>query len=55
MHTQFCWGNILENGHLEDKEGNGKIILKWIWRKYVVRMWIWWRWFRIVSFGRFFY
>ena len=24
VHTQFCWGKLLENGHLEDKETRGQ-------------------------------
>jgi diphthamide synthase (EF-2-diphthine--ammonia ligase) len=24
---QFCWKNVLENSHLENKEGNGRTIL----------------------------
>jgi hypothetical protein len=24
MNTEFCWGNLLRNVHLEDQEGNGK-------------------------------
>jgi hypothetical protein len=29
IHTEFWWGNLLKNNHLEDQEGEGKKILKW--------------------------
>jgi hypothetical protein len=34
MPIEFWWGKLLENGHMEDREG-GKIALKWIVEKYV--------------------
>jgi hypothetical protein len=29
VHTEFSQGIILECSHLEVKEGNGEVILKW--------------------------
>jgi len=32
-YTGFWWGNLREKGHLGDTGVNGKIILRWIFRK----------------------
>jgi len=32
--TGFCWGNLMERDHLEDPGVDGRIILKWILRKW---------------------
>jgi len=31
--TGFWWGNLRERDHLEDPDIDGKIILRWIFRK----------------------
>ena len=36
MHTGFWWGNFREIDHLEDTGVDGKIILRWIFRKWDV-------------------
>jgi hypothetical protein len=28
--AEFLFGNLLENVHLEDEDGNGKMTLRWI-------------------------
>jgi len=36
VHTGFCWGNLREKEHLEDPGVDGRIILRWIFRKWDV-------------------
>jgi hypothetical protein len=33
MHTGFWWGNVREGDHLEDPDIDGRIILKWTFKK----------------------
>jgi hypothetical protein len=33
-HTEFCWGNQRERDHLKDLGVDGRIILKWIFKKW---------------------
>ena len=33
MHTGFWWGNLRERDHVEDPAVDGRIILRWIFRK----------------------
>jgi len=35
MHTRFWWGNLREGDHLEDPGIDGRIILSWVFRKWV--------------------
>jgi hypothetical protein len=32
--TGFCWGNLREGDHWEDPDVYGRIILRWIFRKW---------------------
>jgi hypothetical protein len=34
VHTQFKWGNLGEGDHLEDPGIDGRIILKWVFKKW---------------------
>ena len=34
MHTGFWWGNLRERDHLEDQGVDGRIIVRWIFRKW---------------------
>ena len=34
MHTGLWWGNLKEKNHLEDLGVDGRIILRWIFRKW---------------------
>ena len=34
MHTEFWWGNLKERDHLEDISVDGRVILKWVIKKW---------------------
>ena len=34
VHTEFWWGSLREGGHLEDLGVRGRVILKWIFKKW---------------------
>jgi hypothetical protein len=36
MRIRFWWGNLREREHLEDPDLDGRIILRWIFRKWYV-------------------
>ena len=36
-YTGFWWGNLKERNHLEGPDIDGRIILRWIFRKWDVR------------------
>jgi hypothetical protein len=33
VHTGFWWGDLRKGGHLGDRGVDGRIILKWIFKK----------------------
>jgi hypothetical protein len=33
VHRGFWWGDLMEGDHLDDPALNGRIILKWIFKK----------------------
>jgi len=40
VYTGCWWGNLRERGHLEDLGVDGRIIIRWIFRKWDVGTWI---------------
>jgi len=34
VHTGFWWDNLRERDHLEDLDVDGRLIFKWIFRKW---------------------
>ena len=51
MYTGFWWGNMREIDHFEDPGIDGKIILRWIFRKWDVGAWNELIWLRIGTRG----
>ena len=50
-YTGFRLGNLREIDHLGVPGVDGRIILRWIFRKWVVGVWTGWSWFRIGTGG----
>ena len=51
LYTGFWWGNLRERGNLEDPNIDGRIILRWIFRKWDVGVLTRSSWFRIGAGG----
>jgi len=47
VYTEFWWGNLRERDNLGDTGVEGRIILRWIFRKWDVGAWIELIWLRI--------
>jgi hypothetical protein len=45
--TRFWWGNLMERDHWGDPDVDGRIILRWIFRKWKVVVGTGWSWLRI--------
>ena len=45
------WGNLRERAYLGDLGVDGRLILRWIFRKWDVRVWTGSSWFRIGTGG----
>jgi hypothetical protein len=52
-HTEFWWGDPREGEHLEDLDVDGRIILKWVSKKWDEETWIGLIWLRIRTGGRY--
>ena len=50
-YTGFWWGNLRGGDHLVDPGVDGRIILRWIFRKWDVGVWIGSSWLRIGTGG----
>jgi len=51
VYTGFWCANLRERDHLEDQGVDARIILRWIFRKWVVGAWTGLLWFRIGTGG----
>jgi len=52
LHTGFWWGNLRERGHQEQPSIGGKIVLKWIFKKWNSGTWTGLTWLRKGTGGR---
>ena len=46
-YTEFWWGNLRERDHLGDPGVDGRIALRWIFRKWDVGVWTGSSWLKI--------
>jgi len=53
VYTGFWWGNLKERDNLGDPRLDGRIILRWIFRKWDVGVWTGLSWLRIGTCGKY--
>jgi hypothetical protein len=51
VYTGCWWGSLREGGHWGDEDVDGKIILRWIFRKFEEVVGTGWSWLRIGTIG----
>jgi hypothetical protein len=51
VHAEFWWGTPRERDHLEDPDVDGRIILRWSFRKWGGEAWTGLIWLRIGTGG----
>jgi len=51
VYRVFWWGNLRERDNLGVSDVDGRIILRWIFRKWDVGVWTGWSWLRIGTGG----
>ena len=51
VHTGFWWGNLRERDHFEDPSIDGRVILRWVFKKWDVEAWTELIWLRIRAGG----
>jgi hypothetical protein len=51
VYTGLWWGNLRKRDHLEDLAIDGRIILRWIFKKWDVGLWTGLIWLRIGTGG----
>ena len=51
VYAGYCWGKLRERDCFEDPGVDGRIILRWIFRKWDVGIWTGSSWFRVGTVG----